>query len=67
LPASAHHGGHGLQAGEPRRAPAPLAGDQLITVRQGPHEQRLQHAVESNRFRELTERFGVEAGTHLLA
>src|SRR6266568_1783993 len=37
---------HGLEAGEPRRTPASLARDQLVTVGESPDEQRLQDTVE---------------------
>jgi len=35
---AAHHRRHRLKTGEPRGAPPALAGDQLISVRQGSHE-----------------------------
>src|SRR2546430_10530743 len=60
-------GRHGLETGEPRGAPAALTGDQLIPVRQGRDEERLEHAVQPDRLRELAERLGVESRPHLLA
>jgi hypothetical protein len=41
---------HGLEAGLPGRAPAPLAGDELVSIRaERPDEDRLEDAVLANR------------------
>src|SRR5690349_1538034 len=55
------HGGDRIEAGEPRRAPASLAGDQFEAVRELAYEQRLKDSVKTDRLRQLTERLGVEA------
>src|SRR5262245_22205075 len=57
---------HGVKTREPRRAPAALAGDELVAIGQPAYEQRLEHAVQSDRFGELAQRFGVETGADLL-
>ena len=64
---AAHDGGHGPQPGQTRGAPPALAGDQLISVAQGSHQQGLQHAVHADGFRQLAKRLGVETRPHLLA
>ena len=43
-----------------RRAPAPLAGDDLEAVAVGPQQDRLKHAALGDRFGELVERLFVE-------
>src|SRR2546428_81394 len=57
---------HRAEAGEPRRAPPSLAGDQLITVCTATHEQWLQDPVLSYRLRELAQRLGIESRANLL-
>src|SRR5450759_1602043 len=56
----------GGQSREPRCAPPALTGDQLEAVGQLSHEQRLEHAVEPDRFGELAQRFSVESSADLL-
>src|SRR5450756_2792001 len=63
---AAHDRGDRGQAREPRGAPPALAGDELEAVGQLSHEQRLEHAVKSDRFGELAQRFGVESRADLL-
>ena len=56
-----------LQAGDPGRAPAALAGDQLVTAAgQGPHEHRLQHAALLQRRGERGQRLLVEVAPGLV-
>src|SRR5713101_1201148 len=62
----AHHGGHRVDACESCRAPSPLTRDQLVAVCGPSHEKRLQHTVLADRFRELSQRFGIKARPHLL-
>ena len=46
---------HRLEAGLPRRSPAPLAGDQLVaTVAKRAHDQRLDHAGVGERRRQAS-------------
>ena len=55
------------EAGEPRRAPAALAGDELVGVRaERPDEDRLEDAVLADRRGELVERLLVEGHARLL-
>ena len=49
----AHDDGHLEQAGALRRAPAALAGDDLVAVADRAHDDRLDDAVGANRSREL--------------
>jgi len=57
---------HRAQAGEARGAPPPFAGDELVTVRAPPHQQRLQNSVLPDRFRQLAQRLGIKSRAHLL-
>src|SRR5438477_9703237 len=50
---AAYDGGYRLQAGEPGRAPPAFACDELVTVTDSPHEQRLEDTVEPNGFGQL--------------
>src|SRR5258708_29007270 len=63
---AAHDRRHRGQARESCRAPPSFTGDQLIAVVQPAHEERLKDAVQADRFGELTERFGIKSGAHLL-
>ena len=56
---------HAGEAGHARGAPAAFAGDELVALEVPADEQRLQHAVLTNRLRELAERLRVEARAHL--
>src|SRR5437879_5353645 len=58
---AAHDRGHRVESGEPRRAPSPFTGDQLVAVGQAPHEKGLEDAVEADGLRELAERLSVES------
>src|SRR5207302_1251900 len=55
---AAYDRGYRVETGEPRRAPPALAGDELVTVGQPPHEKRLQHAVKPDRLRALVRAAG---------
>jgi hypothetical protein len=62
----AHYRGHCIDARKPCRTPSPLACDQLVAVSAPAHEEWLQNAVLADRFRELSQRFGIKARPHLL-
>ena len=64
-PVLADDGGDPLQARHPGRAPAPLAGDQLIPLRKTPDEDGLDDPVLADRVGQLTEPLGGELLPHL--
>jgi hypothetical protein len=64
---ASHDGGHSGEAGQARGSPPALAGDQLVAVGKLSHQQWLEDAVQSDRFRKLTQWFRVESRAHLLA
>ena len=62
-----NHGRNRRQAGLPRGPDAPLTRDQLIaTIRAGPHDDRLNHAVLNDRRRELCKLLIVESSPRLM-
>src|SRR6516225_4967690 len=63
---AAHDRRYSIKACDTCRAPAPLARDQLVAVREPSHQQRLKYSMQPDRLGELTQGLGVETRTDLL-
>jgi hypothetical protein len=62
-----HHCGNALEAREARRAPAPLAGEDLVIAAvYGAHHDRLDHAAGADRVGKLRERGFIHARARLV-
>jgi hypothetical protein len=67
----AHHYRHDAEARDPRRAPAPLAGHQLVAGgsavgrRSQPDHQRFDNSLAADRLRQLLEPSGIEMAARL--
>ena len=64
---AAYNRGHGGEPREPRGSPPAFAGDELVPVRERPHEQRLQDSMLAYRLGQLAERLRIETRPYLLA
>ena len=66
----ADQGRYSVQTGEPRRAPAPFAGDELVAVApitQGTHHHGLHHPLRPDRVRQLLQTLGAQVPPRLIA